>query len=187
MTAAKAKTKKKSQSKTNGSPKPVYTLDKLAAMSTDELKALYMESTVTESLKALNGSPQGRMLAIRGPAGRGPIADLLRSFAGSRRFPWAGKSFEASEDENGSGVNRVRLAGVRNWFPFKTRFESSAVDGKPCILLDYAQPQNPWAIRHIRDELREVSPGVFLGPAMWESRGKATTILYFAVDNTAVK
>lgn len=177
MAAAKAKK--------NKSTKPVYTLDKLAAMSADELKALYANATVTDSLKALNGTPEGRMLAIRGPIGRSPIADALRAFARSRRFPWAGKSFDASDDKNGSGINRVRLAGVRNWFPFKTRFEPSAIDGKPCIRLDYAQPENPLGIRSIRDELREVSPGVFLGPAMWDSGSKATTILYFAIDNTA--
>ena len=195
-TAGKAKTTKKSRGRNNGSAteakkakraKAVYTLNKLAAMSSDELQTLYEAGTVTASLEALTGRPDCRMLAVRGPAGRGPVADLLRAFAKSHRFPWAGKSFDAVDDENGEGINRVRLLGLRNWFPFKTRFEPSAVDGKPCILLDYALPENPWAIRHIRDELREVSPGVFLGPAMWENRGKATTILFFAVDNSSAK
>ena len=35
----------------------------------------------------------------------------------------------------------------------------------------------------IRDEIREVSDGLFMGPAMWkDGKGGATLVLWFAVD-----
>ena len=38
-------------------------------------------------------------------------------------------------------------------------------------------------LRSARDEVREVSPGLFLGPAMWKgARGKAL-VLWFALDS----
>ena len=48
--------------------------------------------------------------------------------------------------------------------------------------LDYDLADNPWAIRQIHDEVREVSPGLFLGPAMWKTEGAPAFVLWFALD-----
>jgi len=159
-----------------------YTLDQLAEMSIDALTAVYEGGSVPESMSALDGSPTSRMLTIVGPFGRGPAAEAIRRLARSRQFPWAGKSFQSASSDEGAGVNRVRLAGERQWFPFDTRIEPSAMDGAPCIVLDYDKPENPWAIRKIHDELREVSPGLFLGPAMAKTRGAPKLLLFFSCD-----
>lgn len=159
-------------------------LDRLAAMTAEELTELYRRGSVPDSLDALTGLPTCRMLAIRGMP-RGTVFEGLRQFAASPRFPWAGKTFAADSADAGTGINRIRLAGGRNWFPFDTRIEPSAIDGKPCILLDYDKPENPWFIRLIRDELREVAPRVFLGPAMLDDKKKpARLVLFFACDNS---
>jgi hypothetical protein len=158
------------------------TLDDLAAMDVAALEALYRAGTVPESLRALDGSPVCRMLSIRG-LDRGAAFAAIRGFARSGAFPWAGKSFAASADDEGTGINRVRLAGTRRWFPFKTRFEPSAIDGATCILLDYDLAENPKPIRMIRDELREVAPGLFLGPAMLDTKkSDPRLVLFFACD-----
>jgi len=158
----------------------VRTLDDLAALDVAQLEAIYRTGKVT-SLHALDGSPVCRMLAIRGVTG--VPATVLRSFAAASFFPWAGKSFEAKSDGEGSGINRIRLGGGLRWFPFQTRVEPSAIDGAPCILLDYDHAPNPKPIRMIRDELREVAPGLFLGPAMLDrGHGDPTLILFFACD-----
>ena len=68
--------------------------------------------------------------------------------------------------------------------PFDTLFGPSAVDGKPTLILDYDLDANPGYIRHIHDEIREVSPGLFLGPAMWKSGADGKTlVLWFALDS----
>ena len=156
------------------------TLDDLAALDVAALTALYRDGKVPASLAALDGNPRCRMLAVRG-IDHSPAAGPLRRFAASNAFPWAGKSFASEDPGRGRGINRVRLGGERRWFPFVTTIEPSAIDGKPCIFLDYKQPENPRAIQMIRDELREVAPGLFLGPAMLDTgRSPARLVLYFA-------
>ncbi len=156
----------------------VRTLDDLAALDVAALEALYRRGTVPTSLHALDGSPRCRMLSVRG-LDRGAPFNGLRRFAASEAFPWAGKSFEASADGAGTGINRVRWFGGKRWFPFETRVEPSAIDGAPSILLDYDLAANPGPIRMIRDELREVAPGLFLGPAMLDTKKSAPKLVLF--------
>ncbi len=158
------------------------TLDELAAQDVVALEAGYRRGTVPASLHALDGNPICRMLAIRGLDG-GRRATAIRATARAGWFPWAGKSFAAESDARGNGINRVRLAGARRWFRFQTRVEPSAIDGAPCILLDYDLAVNPKPIRMIRDELRELRPGLFLGPAMLDTKqAPPRLILFFACD-----
>ncbi len=158
------------------------TLDDLAALDVDALEAVYRRGTVPGSVRALDGSPVCRMLSVRG-VDRGARGRAVRSLASASWFPWAGKSFTADSDATGNGVNRLRLAGGKRWFPFTTRIEASAIDGAPCILLDYNHAVNPKPIRMIRDELREIRPGMFLGPAMLDTgNAPPRLLLFFACD-----
>jgi hypothetical protein len=156
-------------------------LDLLSRMSTSELDALYRRARLPRSLDLLNGTPRGRMLAVVSPLDDGLVFGALRAFAASGAFPWHGKSFQASAGaQQGTGINRTILLG--DLFPFDTRIEPSAVDGEPCIVLDYDKPQNPWFIRRIHDELREVAEGLYLGPAMWKGTREKSLVLHFAID-----
>jgi len=159
-------------------------LDILAEKNVAELDDIYRHGTMPKKYSALDGTPKGRMLAVR-LVDKGPLFSGIKRFAENDRFPWDGKSFHSVTDTEGTGINRVHVLGQHNLFPFQTRTESSVIDGKDCIYLDYDLPENPWAIRKVRDELREVSPGLFLGPAMWkDNKGGATFLLWFALDNT---
>jgi hypothetical protein len=150
-------------------------------MTFEELDTLYRSAKRPVSLADLNGDSIGGMLAWRKPA-TGPVASWLKSFGGSSSFPWEGKSFQARDDNEGEGINRVTLFGKRRWFPFKTRFGPSFLDGKPSFILDYSGPANPPFIRSIVDEVREVAPGLYLGPAALLVKGKPKPILFFAVS-----
>ena len=162
----------------------VHSLDSLAARSLAELEMLYRAATVSSSMHAADGPLLGRMLTVRGlpPA----LGVPLRRFAASRAFVWEGKTFHASSDTRGVGHNRVfipRALGRQNLFPFETLFGPSAIDGKQTLILDYDLDVNPSYIRHIHDEIREVSPGLFLGPAMWKGVRGASLVLWFALDS----
>jgi hypothetical protein len=172
-----------SQGTTKPSParRAVHTLDSLADLDVEALGLLYAGGAAPTSVAALDGHPRGRMLAVRA-LDTGAVAGALRSFAGAAFFPWGGKSFAATGAASGTGVNRVHLLGRHQLFPFETRIEPSRVDGRPCIVLDYDLPDNPWAIRQIHDEVREVSPGLFLGPAMWKTKDAPAFVLWFALD-----
>ena len=160
------------------------TLDDLAGRSSAALAALYRKGTLPASMRALDGAPRGRMLAVRGIE-KTPLAKPTALFAGSEMFVWGGKSFQSTGTKSGMGVNRVSVPGVlgtQNLFPFDTLFGASAVDRKPALILNYDKPENPPYIRKVHDEIREVSPGVFLGPAMWKGARKKIHILWFALD-----
>lgn len=156
-------------------------LDALAEMSFEVLEALYREAPEPQFLDALEGRPLGRMLAVRRLAF---LAGPLRRFARSANFPWGGKTFARDTAQEGRGINRIRLGGRHQLFGFITRIEPSRIDGRPTIILDYEQRQNPGFIQAIHDEIREVSPGLWLGPAMWKTQAGPRTVLWFALDFT---
>lgn len=159
-------------------------LDALSTMDVAALGELYARAARPTQVDALEGNPRGRMLAVR-MLDRGVTAGAIRSFAGASFFPWGGKTF-AGSGARGTGVNRVHLFGRHQLFPFHTRIGDSAIDGAPCVVLDYDLPDNPGVIRKIHDEVREVAPGLFLGPAMWKTaRGRPTLVLWFALDTRA--
>lgn len=159
----------------------VLDLDALRRLSYAELDALYRRARCPQAISELDGDARGAMLAWRMPQS-GPVAWLLRVFGASAAFPWEGKSFQG-EQENGTGINRVNFFGKRRWFPFKTRFAASFLDGKPTFQLDYSGPANPSFIRSIVDEIREIAPGLYLGPAALNFRGRPRKVLFFAVSH----
>jgi hypothetical protein len=56
--------------------------------------------------------------------------------------------------------------------------QDSWYDGAPCIVLDYSKTS--FAARRVRDEIREIAPGVFLGIVFWGRRH----VLDFTLDFT---
>lgn len=165
----------------NSSTSESVSINDLAAMTVAEAEQAYRHGSAPQSLKVLDGAPRGRLLVFAGIE-HGFLSRQLRAFAKSRAFPWAGKSFESHSDETGQGGNRLRLLPGRELFKFVTRIEPSAIDGQPCIVLDYDIPSNPRLIRGIRDELRQVGPDLFFGPALWRTKKDPRLILYFAVE-----
>ncbi|HKS08302.1 MAG TPA: hypothetical protein VJS13_02075 [Pyrinomonadaceae bacterium] len=166
----------------------VLDLDALRRMTYAELDTLYRSARCPSAISELNGDTRGAMLAWRSPR-TGPIAWWLRTYGASSAFPWEGKTFRDEveptswEPDQGRGINRVNFFGKRRWFPFKTRFAPSFLDGKPTFQLDYSGPANPQFIRSIVDEIREVGPGLYLGPAALNFRDRPRAVLFFAVSH----
>jgi hypothetical protein len=161
----------------------IHSLGNLASRSLIELDALYRAASAPVTMRAVDGALHGRMLAVRGIPGL--LASPLRRFAASPSFVWDGKTFQSSSETHGTGFNRVhlpRVLGRQSLFPFATAFGPSAMDGKPTLILDYDLDVNPSYIRHIHDEIREVSPGLFLGPAMWKTARDKVLVVWFALD-----
>ena len=168
----------------HAAPRSIHSLDSLADRSVDELDVLYRAASVSTSIHAADGQLVGRMLAPR--CVPKPLAAALRRWAGSPGFVWEGKTFQAAGDTRGVGHNRVFIPGVlgrQNLFPFETRFGPSVIDGKATLILDYDLAANPSYIRRIHDEIREISPGLFLGPAMWKTASGHALVLWFALDS----
>ncbi len=158
-------------------------LDSLRRMSFDELEALYRSSRKPAKLADLDGDAKGAMLAWHAPRS-GPLAWLLRTFGSSSIFPWLGKSFRSNNAVEGEGINRINLLVARpQWFRFATRFADSFLDGQPAFVLDYSRFGNPPLIRQIVDEVREVAPRLYMGPAAIKLGGRPRLVLFFAVSH----
>jgi hypothetical protein len=77
---------------------------------------------------------------------------------------WKGKVF----DPQGSDLrNLVSPFGFR-LIRARVYEQASWLDGRPCIVLDYSKTS--LVARKIRDEIREVGDGVYLGLVFWGSR-----------------
>jgi len=119
-------------------------LARLRCMSPDELEQLYGQA---DAGGFPVGFARGRLLVLtetRMPKVKERLAN----------FVWKGKHFE----EDGRFINQ--WAGLRalhshvvsgpSWF-----------DGRPCIIMEY--PEGTPLFANMRDEIREIAPGVYLG------------------------
>jgi len=156
---------------------PPRALDDLLALDLPELEALYRGARVP-SLGDVRGDLRGRMLATT--LLRGRIARGVRALASSDVFPWRGKSFTPASALRGEGINRV----VRDrWhlFRFETSVGKSRAGDFDAVQLDYDLPENPFFIRPIQDEIRELRAGLWLGQAWLAVGGAPKLVLYFAL------
>lgn len=155
----------------------VASLDALCDLEHLPLLELYNKGT-PPALGALSGDLRGRMLAV--PALPDFITQPARAWARTSSFPWRGKSFRPLGDDHGEGINRL-LFDTFKLFRFETRVTPSRHDGKPALELDYDLPENPFFIRAIEDEIRQIGPGLFLGQAWLRIGASKSFVLWFAL------
>ncbi|HEY2900346.1 MAG TPA: hypothetical protein VGL59_07210 [Polyangia bacterium] len=163
------------------------TLDDLAALTATQLQDIY-QAAATPTIAEVAGDLRGRMLAFNFRnlgLGRGLLARLLRAFAAWRFFPWRGKSFKTLGADHGEGINRVFGFGdskPRQWFRFETKIGPSRAGDFDAFHLDYDNAGNPFYIRAIKDEIRRVRPGLYLGQAYLLTKKRARLVLYFGLS-----
>ncbi|WP_020405583.1 hypothetical protein [Hahella ganghwensis] len=143
------------------------TLQRWLTLSREELDEIYK--------KARPGNiPQGDTQGTAILAG-GPFPRLFARIA--RILAWQGKVFDLFKPNFDSGVlvNKVSPAGI-NLIAAKVYRDPSWMDGKDTIVIDYSKTS--LFARQIRDEIREVEPGLYLGKVWWGNR----RILDFALE-----
>jgi len=72
------------------------------------------------------------------------------------------------------------LGGLVKTGHFRVERGTSA-DGSDVTQIIYDTPQNPFFMRPLTDEVRETSPGDFLGRGMMKIAGKARNVFWFTV------
>lgn len=157
------------------------TLDALLALPASRLQSLYRQAEVP-ALEALAGDLRGRMLdnVLFG----GPVARWLAAFAATDVFPWRGKSFAAYASDAGEGINRIFSDRLRR-FGFSTFVGRSRAGSFDAVQLDYDRPENPWVIRMVKDEIRQLRPGLYLGQAYF-AYPHEQLVLYFGLTSDGV-
>jgi hypothetical protein len=136
--------------------------DQLLRMRKAELDEVFSMSPAGE---IPTGRGRGTVLFATGT----PVARLVAKLA--YLLAWRGKVFD---DERGNLRNIVSPFGVRA-IRAKVYRDASWTDGHDCIVLDYSKTS--LVARWIRDEIREVVPGVYLGQVFWSK----ARILKFAL------
>ena len=157
-------------------------LDSLLDESTRSLQRMY-EGARAPRIGDVDGPLRGRMLGWPMLDARPGVQGLLRAFAGSTSFPWRGKTFRPETETKGDGINRV-FSERFNLFRFETFIARSRAGDFDALQLDYDLPTNPPVIRSIKDEIRELEPGLWLGQAYLHTASRDRLWLYFALART---
>jgi hypothetical protein len=145
------------------------TLDELTTLPRRQLNELFRSSLQPTDLRRAGVMPDGDTQGVA-IVGKGPLARRFWArFA--RILCWQGKVFTRQDDDNAMLVNKITFAGIK---AIKARVYRgpSRLDGQECIVLDYSRTS--LVAKLIRDEIREVAPGVFLGLVFW---GRSNKIL----------
>lgn len=132
-----------------------YTTEQLLGMSQKELDDLFTNSPAGD---IPNGQADGIAIIAPGTKFSQEIARLINTFG------WQGKTFDAA---HGTLTNRLFAFGV-NAIVAQIYKEPSWFDKKECIVLDYSKTS--LAAEHIRDEIRLIGPGQYLGLVFWDKK-----------------
>ena len=137
--------------------------------SRDELDEIYRNAQAGEIPR---GDTRGTAIVV------GPLAKILAAIA--RVIAWQGKVFDLFPPDyrNGILVNKVTPFGLK-LIVAKVYRDESWMDGKETIVIDYSRTS--LLAKFIRDEIREVEPGVYLGK-VWLGKKR---VLDFALTTTS--
>jgi hypothetical protein len=139
-----------------------YDVDQLLRMSQAELDALFSS---LEAGPIPDGEGDGTAIIAPGTVFTREIATFVNHFA------WQGKVFDAKA---GLLKNRILPFGL-NAIVARVYKQASWLDGKECIVLDYSETS---MVAHwVRDEIRLISPGSYLGIVYWDK----TRLIDFAL------
>ena len=132
-----------------------YDVPQLLTLSQAQLDDLFRASPPGE---VPDGEAKGTAIVAPGTTYSEEIAEFVNHFA------WQGKTFDS-----GKGVlrNRILPLGL-NAIIAKVYKGPSWLDGKECIVLDYSDTS--LLARWIRDEIRQIGPGTYLGKVYWDKK-----------------
>jgi hypothetical protein len=144
---------------------PLLSLESLAQMSWPELECLYRSAEVGPIPE---GYTRGRTIYCPCARGSGMKSRLSKAI-------WHGKLFCAA-----SGML------VNQWCGFqavhaRVCYGPSWLDGQPSIIMDY-EGMSPLVWAHVRDEIREVAPGLYLGIMFRRTSCEPEMKLFFVLE-----
>ena len=128
----------------------------LLKMSQPELDALF---SAHEAGPIPDGEAKGTAIIAPGTAGTASSAAIAEAI---NIFAWQGKVFDA---EAGLLRNHILPFGLKAIIA-RVYKGPSLLDGKECIVLDYSETS--LVASHVRDEIRMIETGFYLGKVYWD-------------------
>ncbi len=143
------------------------TVEKWLTMSRQELDDIYRNSSA-------GSIPTGDTRGTAILAGS-IFSKTLAAFA--RLFAWQGKVFDifAPGGDAGVLVNKITFFSL-TFIVAKVYRDNSWLDDKETIVIDYSTTS--FVAKKVRDEIREVTPGLYLGKVWWGKK----RVLDFALE-----
>ena len=132
-----------------------YDVPQLLKMNQAQLDEVFTNSSTGE---IPDGQAEGTAIVAPGTNYSPEIARFISLFA------WQGKVFDAKK---GVLKNRILPFGL-NAIIAKVYKAPSWLDQKECIVLDYSETS--LLAQWIRDEIRQIGPGLYLGKVYWDRR-----------------
>jgi hypothetical protein len=131
------------------------TVPDLLKMSQAQLDELFTNSPTGD---IPNGEGKGTAIIAPGTTYSQDIAEFINLFA------WQGKIFDS---QKGVLRNEILPFGLRAIIA-KVYKAPSWLDSKECIVLDYSETS---LLAHwVRDEIRSIAPGTYLGKVYWDKK-----------------
>jgi hypothetical protein len=127
----------------------------LLGMSQSDLDALF---SAHGAGSIPDGEAEGAAIIAPGTPFTGAIAACINIFA------WKGKVFDAKA---GFLRNEILPLGLKA-IVARVYKAPSWLDGKECIVLDYSETS--LVASHVRDEIRQIDEGFYLGKVYWDSK-----------------
>ena len=146
----------------------IYDVPRLLQMSRAELDDLF---SARDPGSIPDGKGKGTAIVAPGSELNVVLAHLIRILW------WQGKIFDARAGRLRNRILALSIGAI----VAKVYPGTSWLDGKPCIVLDYSETS--FVAKRIRDEIRQVQPGLYLGKVYW---GK-TRLIDFALELAAAR
>ena len=141
-----------------------YTSAQLLAMNQKQLDDIFSGSSAGD---IPTGEAKGTAIIASGTVFSHEIAELISLFG------WKGKTFD---NVHGTLRNRISAFGIDAIVAEVYKGESW-FDGKECIVLDYSKTSV--VAGRIRDEIRQIGPGMYLGVVFWDKKRTINFALQF--------
>ena len=129
-----------------------YDVAQLLAMTQSQLDELFKASPAGD---IPDGPAKGTAIIAPGTKYTERIADLINHFG------WQGKVFDA---QKGVLKNKILFFGLEAILA-RVYKDKSWFDGEECVVLDYSETS--LLAHYIRDEIRLIGPGFYLGKVYW--------------------
>jgi hypothetical protein len=129
-----------------------YSVPQLLAMTQIQLDDLFRNSPPGD---IPNGTAKGTAIIAPGTEFTETIAEIINHFG------WQGKVFDA---QKGVLKNKILMFGFEAILA-RVYKDKSWLDNQPCIVLDYSETSV--LAHYVRDEIRLIDPGFYLGKVYW--------------------
>lgn len=140
-----------------------YNVAKLLKMTEAELDNLFSS---VEAGPIPIGDSKGTAIIAPDTPYTVDIAEFVNTFV------WQGKIFD---EQKMVVVNKITAFGL-NAILARIERGPSWIDGKECIIIDYSQTS--FVAHRVRDEIRLIGPGLYLGIGLWNK----TRLVHFALQ-----